>query len=184
MVLGCVTVAPGHKNVVTDLFFLPMPSRQPSQSKVSQNTANVGVLGEAIVARWLQRQGWTILQQRWHCRWGELDLIVGQPLPNSHQFAMIAFVEVKTRRDRNWDEDGKLAITAKKQAKLWKAAQSFLATQPHLADLPCRFDVAIVQCEKLAGTVDLSQVDGDTTTISNGYQLRLDEYLTDAFRLE
>lgn len=125
-----------------------------------------------------------ILDQRWHCRWGELDLVIGQPLPELAQMAAIAFVEVKTRRDRNWDADGKLALTHQKQTKLWKAAQSYLLTHPHLAELPCRFDVALVACQKLSGSIDLSQVNGDTTAVVKGYQLTLHEYLANAFQLE
>ncbi|WP_448561668.1 YraN family protein [Trichothermofontia sp.] len=129
---------------------------------MAKQIAIVGHLGEAIVAQWLQSQGWTVLAQRWHCRWGELDLIaqsgsveVGailqgrryanadavNPMPSQ---PTLAFVEVKTRQQENWDANGLLAITPKKQAKLWQAARLFLATAPHLADLACRFDVALV----------------------------------------
>ena len=34
-----------------------------------------GQLGETFVSQWLQQQGWTIVAQRWHCPWGEIDLI-------------------------------------------------------------------------------------------------------------
>ncbi|EKQ68599.1 TIGR00252 family protein [Leptolyngbyaceae cyanobacterium JSC-12] len=140
-----------------------------------------GFLGEALVARWLQRRGWKLLQQRWHCRWGELDLIVGELNAETADLVAIAFVEVKTRRGNNWDEDGKLALTAQKQAKLWKTAELFLMQHPAWEQLPCRFDVALVNCEKLSGAVDVSMVDGETTAIAAGYRLVLTDYIIDAF---
>lgn len=119
-----------------------------------QQQAIVGRLGEAIVGEWLGGQGWEVLARRWHCRWGEIDLIAqGAALAEGRTIAAtalpageptLAFVEVKTRRHGNWDADGLLAITPQKQAKLWKTAQLFLAAAPHLANLTCRFDVALI----------------------------------------
>lgn len=160
-----------------------MPARKPSTPPphARPQSDDTGVLGENLVARWLEQQGWVIVARRWHCRWGELDLVVGQSRPNSGQLSAIAFVEVKTRRAQNWDADGKLAITPQKQAKLWKAAQLFLLAHPDFADLPCGFDVALVQCEKLMGAIDVSSVDGATVALAQGYRLTLTEYIRDAF---
>jgi putative endonuclease len=119
----------------------------------------IGFLAEDLVAQWLTGQGWEILQRRWHCRWGELDLVAkGAIAPISKTTSknaslqsqpVLAFVEVKARSRGNWDANGLLAITPKKQAKLWQAAQLFLVEQPELAELPCRFDVALVSYGRL-----------------------------------
>lgn len=116
----------------------------------------MGILAEALVAQWLRANGWQILAERWHCRWGELDLVascapassmpLSQPLSSA---GMIAFVEVKARSGGNWDGEGLLAITPQKQKKLWQTAELFLAEHPHLSTLPCRFDAALVHCRYL-----------------------------------
>lgn len=98
-------------------------------------------------------QGYEILHQRWHCRWGELDVVAQFPSP-----AAFVFVEVKTRSNQNWDLNGLLAITPKKREKLWKTAEFFLAQNPAVAAFPCRFDVALVHYQ-----IDSQQLDPATS---------------------
>lgn len=186
---------------------------------------DIGVLGEDLVARWLQSSGWEILHRRWRCPWGELDLVAKldvserdkgdkgdkeageqrgrgaeeqQPIPNSPHHAhpsLLAFVEVKTRKQNNWDAGGLLAITPQKQIRLWQAAEYFLSAYPNLATYQCRFDVALVQHRKLtmtqlrqaSPTLDISpdlsslSVQLGQAVIVAGYQLVLQEYLSAAF---
>jgi putative endonuclease len=119
---------------------------KPRSIKTSEiKTSEIGTLAEQVVAQWLTDQGWEILHRRWHCRWGELDLVACSPQQNpSLTQTTIAFIEVKARSRGNWDHNGLLAVDAKKQAKLWQAAELFLADSPHLANCSCRFDVALV----------------------------------------
>jgi putative endonuclease len=171
-----------------------MAPKSKSKSKVQNpKSPDPGTLGEELVSRWLRSQGWLILQRRWHCRWGELDLVIGQPDPKSPQSpVLVAFVEVKTRSQGNWDEDGALAITAQKQAKLWKAAQLFLVDYPTLAELPCQFDVALVGCRRVSlseKAFSLKQPAkqptdvglDDATLVKDGYRLTLLDYIQAAF---
>lgn len=120
--------------------------RKQVLSSGASRSSDIGQGGEALVGEWLESQGWEILHRRWHCRWGELDLIARSPWG-------LAFVEVKTRGIGNWDADGLLAITARKQQKLWQAAELFVSTYAEFADLPCRFDVALVSHCRVRGTL-------------------------------
>lgn len=163
-----------------------------SRKHPSEHHSRVGQLGEDLVAHWLQLQGWRVIGRGWHSRWGELD-IVAQHIPNAgsaqtptqRPLPCVAFVEVKTRSRGNWDANGLLAITAQKQAKLWKTAQLFLAQHPGLACLPCRFDVALVTCRRSPIPSPTSGLPNDLqlgqTVEFSGYQLTLQTYLESAF---
>jgi putative endonuclease len=168
----------------------------------------VGWLGEELVARWLQSHHWTIVAQRWRCRWGELDLIA-VPAPVTHADHPLAsratvdqparsllFVEVKTRNRRNWDADGALAVSPLKQAKLWQAVRIFLSRYPQYHDAVCRFDVALVRCDRLPGAdpsatqanpADLvwpSWIDGQHGLEIAGYRLAIASYLEGAIEAD
>lgn len=113
-----------------------------------------GYDGEIWVAEWLLAQGAKLIAQRWRCRSGELDLVMKLPIgcprayapvkPGSAPWTLV-FIEVKTRKSGNWDANGLLAIDLRAQQRLTQAAAAFLAQHPDLAELPCRFDVALVR---------------------------------------
>jgi len=144
----------------------------------------IGTLGEQLVARWLQLKNYELLEHNWHCRWGEIDLIAQDQTSGA-----IAFVEVKTRRAYNWDADGLLAIDPNKQQKLIKTASLFLSKHPLLAELPCRFDVALVSYQSSVSKSinidsDLAQIsllEIDQTVTVDSYQLAIKDYLAAAF---
>jgi putative endonuclease len=121
-----------------------MSQPPPSGDFPAPRDADPGRAGEDLVARYLHAKGWQILHRRWRCRWGEIDVIALDPAGGTLPTPTLAFVEVKTRNRRSWDAGGLLALTPKKQAKLWKAAGLFLGQFPDFADYPCRFDLALV----------------------------------------
>jgi putative endonuclease len=168
---------------------------QPADKTAKQAALDKGALAEALVAQWLTEQGWTILEKRWTCRMGELDLVAyrsASPLPQGsptapEKTATLAFIEVKARSSGNWDADGMLAINAQKQAKLWRSAQLYLAKHPAYAELPCSFDVALVHCRRsrpsdIAPPLEIGKAIeiGKGRTI-DGYFLTLTQYISNAF---
>jgi len=128
--------------ILPEMTSASLPQR-PASSQRKSSTSNLGNRAEQLVGQWLTSAGWELLVHRWHCRWGELDWVALSPAGGDRPQELV-FVEVKARRRANWDADGLLAITPKKQAKLWQAAELFLMAHPHLAELPCRFDVVLV----------------------------------------
>lgn len=154
-----------------------------ARSRSSQSQVSVGQLAENLVAQWLQQQTWQILAQRWHCRWGELDIVAIDPTQSC-----LAFVEVKARRRGNWDADGLLAITPAKREKLAQAAQLFLVAHEALAELPCRFDVAAVRVQASTdGDCAISSIEkaepidlGRSAQVGE-YHLTLHHYIPAAF---
>lgn len=162
-----------------------MPKPPPS------NYVDIGDLGEDLVAKWLQSTGWEILHRRFSCRWGEIDIIAqyhaqeatGSRTNGNYQDMTIAFVEVKTRSAGNWDAGGRNAITPQKQGKLCKTAEIFLSQYPEKADFYCRFDVALVYCQRLARKLIGAVVTPESlASLSiSGYQLTLQDYIKAAF---
>ena len=138
----------------------------------------IGELGEQLVARWLEAQGWLILARRWRCCWGEIDLIA------QHEDT-IAFIEVKTRSSRNWDANGLLALTPQKQLKLQHTAALFLTQHSHFAHLPCRFDLALLGYQQFSPSKqpldDLPHFIDSGSIIWQGYQWTLHQYIESAF---
>ena len=134
---------------------------------------NTGKQGEEIVAQWLIDRGGKILHYRWRWKSGEIDLI-------AIESDTLLFIEVKTRKRSNWDTDGLLAITPQKQAKILTTAALFLARYPHLAEYPCRFDVAIVRHQPMHQQI-LGTPLYIATDVATGARLLLVDYLADAF---
>ena len=151
-----------------------------------------GQLGETFVSQWLQQQGWTIVAQRWHCPWGEIDLIAqGESVSGQSQQGLarsstllktIAFVEVKTRSPKNLDTGGAQALTPRKRQKLWQTAELFLAEYPQFADWNYRFDVALVTCEPVSSPTSppLSTITIGTPILWQGHRFNLHHYLVNA----
>ncbi|MEM6449853.1 MAG: YraN family protein [Cyanobacteria bacterium P01_D01_bin.105] len=144
------------------------------------DSSDLGNLGEQLVAQWLLRKNCRLLHRQWHSRFGEIDLIAtGHSGQGALRSEILAFIEVKTRSYGNWDADGLLSITPRKQKKLRITARHFLVRHPHLSHLPCRFDIALVSCH----TRVMSPMDNRLTlSVPNSSKhLTLQSYIRDAF---
>ena len=90
-----------------------------------------GNWAEQRALRLLRAAGWTLLAQRWRCRWGELDLLLHKP----HRLLL---VEVKGRTRCGPDAWGVGALHAGKRRRLESSLQLWLQQHPEYQD--CRWE--------------------------------------------
>ena len=98
-------------------------------------TKRTGDRGEAEVAKYLRKKGYTLLASQWRCRFGELDLVA------KSKRGVICFVEVKLRSEGAIGLPREF-VDGKKKERLRRAALAYLSQ--HELDAPARFDVAEV----------------------------------------
>lgn len=151
-------------------------------------TTEIGNIGEQLVSQWLQSRSYRILHHSWHCRWGEIDVIARHK--NS---STLIFVEVKTRGNSNWDNDGKEAISLVKQQKICRSAELFLGQNTQYTDYYMRFDVALVKYKQHRRQLEISfeqpflnksnkYLSSNSSTIAiEGFQFTIVDYLENAF---
>jgi len=97
--------------------------------------SDLGLRGEILAAKELKKLGYQILELRWRCRFGEIDII-------AQDGDTVVIVEVKTRT-RNDHFSPLDAVDTKKQRKLIRLAHAY--AQTHLPDdVPIRFDVIAI----------------------------------------
>jgi putative endonuclease len=99
--------------------------------KLSKN--NAGLEAEKLAATFLRNHGLKLVTQNYHCRYGEIDLIMKEA-------KTLVFIEVRLRSNSQFGSAG-ASITRQKQHKLILTAQYFL--QQH-GDCPCRFDAILM----------------------------------------
>ena len=92
---------------------------------------SLGQFGEEQAARYLRRRFYSIVERNYRCRFGEIDLI-------AKRGGILAFVEVKLRRDDAHGEAREF-VTAQKQQRVLATAQHWLSL--HETALQPRFDV-------------------------------------------
>ncbi len=99
-----------------------------------KNHIELGKAGEDYAARYLEKQGYLILERNW--KWGreELDIIA-----RDGDFIVIA--EVKTRHSDRFSDPG-TCVNPKKQRILARAAQAYIRYHSMLGEI--RFDIIII----------------------------------------
>ena len=95
----------------------------------------LGKLGEDCAAKFLEAEGYTIVERNFRIRSAEIDII-------ARRDNLIIFVEVKARSNIRHGLPVE-AVTLRKQKKIIEAATVFLQDE-NFSDCACRFDVVEV----------------------------------------
>ena len=112
-------------------------SRRPTIRKIRGDRA------ENRALKFLRKNGLSLIERNYRCRFGEIDLIMREP-------GGLVFVEVRCR-GKNSFADPALTVDESKQARIRRTALSWLAARPALADETMRFDVVAMSTGSAIG---------------------------------
>jgi len=103
---------------------------------ITRPSTEFGRQGEDLAREFLEAKGYRFVARNWHCRSGEIDLIM-------REGDEIVFVEVKARHgDRAGRADE--AVTRAKSRKLLASGEWYITTHPEFHDLFWRCDLVAI----------------------------------------
>lgn len=114
------------------------------KSKGRDERRALGIRGEALAARYLEKRGFRILERNVRCRFGEIDLVAADG-------PTVVFVEVKGRGGAGYGPPEE-KVTPPKQRRLALLARWYLQQRGWLGR-PARFDVVAVTFEEGAAVI-------------------------------
>lgn len=115
----------------------------------------LGDAGERFAARYLERQGWQVLDRQWRGEAGEIDLV-------ALDGEVLVVVEVKTRRGARFGA-AEEAVSAAKADRLLTLGAEYVMTHPEHAERLWRVDLVAI-------TLDRHGVVERVTHIPDAYQ--------------
>ena len=106
-----------------------------------ENKRSIGAVYEQKAIEYLKEKGYSIINQNFRCKIGEIDII-------AQWKDVIVFVEVKCRKTASFGYPEE-AVSYYKQEKIRKVAQYFLTGSNSFVDMDCRFDVIAIEGEEI-----------------------------------
>jgi putative endonuclease len=116
---------------------------------------NLGQQAEALASQYLQKQNLTLIDQNYHCRRGEIDLI----MQDQHT---LVFIEVRYRKNARFGSALE-SVDHRKQAKIITTAEHYLLQSKH-EYFDYRFDVIAIMPMQNSDKPEI-------TWIKNAFQL-------------
>jgi putative endonuclease len=104
---------------------------------------NRGQYYEGLAREYLLEQGLVLLNANYHCRFGEIDLIMLEQ-------EVLCFIEVKYRNSLGFGGAAS-AIPPQKQKKIVKSALFYLSGNRKFSQYAMRFDAFLIQRQPDAG---------------------------------
>lgn len=102
-------------------------------------TRDLGVFGEDLAVKFLQKNGYKILQRNFRSRFGEIDIV-------AQDKDTLVFVEAKTRWSQSFGPPEE-AITPWKIKRMIKAGQYFKLLYPKTPD-SLRLDAVVIEIDQ------------------------------------
>lgn len=102
----------------------------------NNKSAVIGQETEQQALNFLQQQGLTLIARNYHCRRGEIDLIMDDQ-------QTLVFIEVRYRKNAHFGSSTE-SITAAKQQKIITTAEHYLQHKVKGQIPACRFDVVAI----------------------------------------
>ncbi len=109
-----------------------------------------GLYYENLAKKYLVQHGLALLKQNYHCRFGEIDLIMLQR-------EVLCFIEVKYRNDLSFGGAAS-AIPPQKQKKIVKTALFYIAENSRFDQHSVRFDALLIQQQGSSKTTDINWI--------------------------
>ncbi|WP_130536904.1 YraN family protein [Thiomicrorhabdus indica] len=109
----------------------------------------IGRQKESDAKAWLERQSLKIIEENFHCKGGEIDLIAlqSETTPAGKKHERLVFIEVKFRQTAEFGHPAEF-VNLGKQQRIHKCAQRFLMKYPDYQNHPMRFDVIAMTADE------------------------------------
>lgn len=102
----------------------------------------IGKQQEQNAKSWLECQGLNVIEENFHCKGGEIDLIAVEP-----KTKVLIFIEVKYRASSEFGQAVEF-VTLSKQQRIQRCAQFYHLKHPDYQAWQPRFDVVAIDGEK------------------------------------
>lgn len=111
-----------------------MRPTRPAAALRRRRAQRRGQVAEWLCLWHLRLRGWQIVERRWRCPSGEIDIL-------ARRGKVLAVVEVKSRQAV---EAAAAALAPRQRRRITRAAEAFLLSRPDLAQLDLQFDLMTV----------------------------------------